>query len=132
MLRSFVIVGALFAASTAVASPGQQKPQVYEKAQVNQQNGMTDVTVFKVNKRFETVTCRDFNLVDVNYRPQAVVYAANYGPKGKPHPTVTVDGVADVVPLVVNACRARPGDNFIAAVQRARAQQRAGLKRSGK
>ena len=126
MLRSFVIAGALCAACGATIGAAQT---VKEQAHIPQQDGMTDVTVFKVNKRLETVTCRDFNLVDVQYRPQAIVCAANYGPKGKPHPTVTVAGVETVTPMVVDACRARPGDQFVGAVQKALAQQRAGMKR---
>ena len=125
MLRGIVISTLVCGACASAVGAAQT---VKEQAQVPQQDGMTDVTVFKVNKRLETVTCRDFNLVDVQYRPQAIVYAANYGPKGKPHPTVTVAGVEQVTPMVVDACRARPGDQFVSAVQRALAQQRAGMK----
>ena len=130
MTRSFVIAGAILAACTATAGSAQTKPQIERQAQVPQKDGMTYIDVFKVNKRMETITCRDFNLVDVNFRPQAVVYAANYGPKGQvSNPSVTVAGVERVVPVVVDACRASPGNNFVAAVRRAIAQQRAGMKR---
>ncbi|KKI18377.1 MULTISPECIES: HdeA/HdeB family chaperone [Sphingomonas] len=130
MTRSFVIAGAILAACAATTGSAQTTPQIERQAQVPQKDGMTYIDVFKVNKKMETITCRDFNLVDVNYRPQAVVFAANYGPKGKmSDPSVTVDGVASVVPVVVDACRATPGNNFVAAVRRAMAQQRAGMKR---
>ncbi len=67
----------------------------------------------------DTVTCRDYNLLDESYKPQAVTYAANYGPKGHAHPTVTVAGVENVVPVVGATCRDRPGDHFVSAVDRA-------------
>lgn len=132
MSRSFAVVGVILAACAASACSAQSSPAVQEQAQVPEKDGMTDVTVFKVHKRMDTVTCRDFNLVDENFRPQAVVYAANYGPKGKPHPTMTVDGVESVVPVVVDNCRVRPGDHFVTAVHRAMMQEKAGMKKPGK
>ncbi|MFD1033774.1 HdeA/HdeB family chaperone [Sphingomonas hankookensis] len=65
------------------------------------------------------MTCRDFNLLDESFKPEAIRYAANYGPKGKPHPTVTVAGVETIRPAVLASCKARPGDHFVASVNNA-------------
>lgn len=77
------------------------------------------VAVIKSGKNLETVTCRDFNMLDESFKPEAIRYAANYGPKGKPHPTVTVAGLETIRPMVVASCKARPGDHFTASVNAA-------------
>ena len=107
----------MFAISTAsIAAP----TQVEEKAHAPGHAGsMTSVELLKSGKRLETVSCQDFALLDESFRPQAVVYAANYGPKGKAHPTVTIDGVESIVPVVVAQCNAQPGDRFLATVHAA-------------
>lgn len=114
---AMIVAGATLAISSAsIAAPVQVK----EKAQVPGKNGsMTNVELLKTGKHLETVSCRDFGLLDESFRPQAVVYAANYGPKGKAHPTVTLDGVENVVPLVVQQCKAQPGNRFMSAVRMA-------------
>ncbi len=80
-------------------------------------NGVRVIEVLKSGKKMETVSCHDFGMLDESFRPQAIVYAANYGPKGKPHPTYTVDGVEKIVPVVVDQCKARPGDHFVTSRQ---------------
>ncbi|WP_294197162.1 HdeA/HdeB family chaperone [uncultured Sphingomonas sp.] len=112
-------LGALCIAFTATACSAQSTPQVVEQAQVPEPDGAEGIALFKDHKKLETVSCRDFNALDESYRPQAVVYAANYGPKGKPHPTVTVDGVENVIPVVVAQCKAQPGNHFGATVKTA-------------
>ena len=98
-------------ASAATASTVQ-------KERVSDRNGVIRTTeVLKSGKRLETVTCRDFNMLDESFKPQAVTYAANYGPMGKKHPTLTVSGVERYVPVVIEQCRARPGDHLVPQVQ---------------
>lgn len=109
---------ALIAGAASVEA--QQRTKDVEQATVTRPNGtMSKIELLKTGKRMETVNCRDFNMLAESYRPQAVVYAANYGPKGKAHPTVTVEGVEKVVPMVTASCRARPGDHFTTAVHNA-------------
>lgn len=119
MLKTFGIVAA---ASVAAMSSGAYAQSVYEQAHVPAKHGMRVIEVLKSGKRMETVSCHDFGLLDESFRPQAVVYAANYGPKGRPHPTYTVDGIEKIVPIVVDQCKARPGDHFTTAVARAMKQ----------
>jgi len=117
LLRPLPALAALAIVALPSASMAQR---VYEQAHVPGKNGSVRVIeVLKSGKKLETVSCHDFGLLDESFRPQAIVYAANYGPKGKPHPTYTVDGVENIVPVVVDQCRARPGDHFTTAVARA-------------
>ncbi|MDR6788245.1 hypothetical protein J2Y58_001603 [Sphingomonas sp. BE138] len=119
-MKKFVAsLGALLIAVSASACSAQSTPQVVEQAQVPETDGTAGIALFKDHKKLETVSCRDFNALDESYRPQAVVYAANYGPKGKPHPTVTVDGVENIMPVVVAQCSAQPGNHFGATVKAA-------------
>jgi hypothetical protein len=114
-----VVAGTLAVAGSSVAS-AQPRSRVVETATVARPNGtMSKIELLKTGKSLETVNCRDYNMLQENYRPQAVVYAANYGPKGKAHPTVTTEGVESIVPVVSANCRARPGDHFTMAVHRA-------------
>lgn len=110
---------AMTLASASFAALAQQTPQVQETANVPEPGGQEMIALFKDHKKLETICCRDFNALDESYRPDAVVYGANYGPKGKAHPTVTVDGVVNLVPVVVDTCKAKPGDRFTATVKAA-------------
>lgn len=122
MVRTLGAVAALSIMSLSATSAVNAQ-QVEEQAQVHGKNGsMRFIELMKTGKSLETVTCHDFGLLDETFKPKAVVYAANYGPKGKPHPTLTVDGVENVMPLVLAECKARPGNHFQAAVHKAVAQ----------
>lgn len=118
------VVVAIVAGAVAIvglsAVEAQTRTHTMASTTVTRPNGtMSKIELLKTGQHMETINCRDFNSLEETYRPQAIVYAANYGPKGKAHPTVTVDGVERVVPVVTAACRARPGDHFTAAVNRA-------------
>ena len=115
----FAIVGTLgvLSGGAALATQPARKPWVTEAAQVPGRAGTErTVAVIRSGKNLETVTCRDFNLLDESFKPEAIRYAANYGPKDKPHPTVTVAGIESIRPMVLASCKARPGDHFTAAV----------------
>ena len=104
--------------AAVMAAPVQ--PQVQEMAHVPGPHGaMNKIDLLKTGKKLETVTCKDFGMLEESFRPTAVVYGANYGPKGKAHPAVTVDGVENIVPLVVQECAARPGNHFLSAINAA-------------
>lgn len=118
----FAIVGAAALATGGVAAAAQQqhKPWVTEQAQVPGRGGTErTVQVIKSGRNLETVTCRDFNLLDETFKPEAIRYAANYGPKGKPHPSVTVAGIERIRPVVFAECKAKPGNSFAQAVKSA-------------
>ena len=118
----FAIVGTLGVLSGGAAFATQQakKPWVTEQAQIPGRAGTErTVAVIKSGKNLETGTCRDFNLLDETFKPEAIRTAANYGPKGKAHPTVTIAGVETIRPMVVASCKARPGDHFTASVNAA-------------
>lgn len=125
MFSKTLLAAAAACTLAAVPAAGMAATQVTERAQVPGRHGsVSHIELLKTGKHLETVTCRDFGMLDENFRPQAVVYAANYGPKGKMHPTMTLDGVENVVPVVVQQCHARPGDHFTTAVNRAMAMAR--------
>lgn len=118
MLIAGLVVGFGFAAVAGVADA--QQTRTVEKTTVVRPSGtMSKVELLKTGKHLETISCRDYNMLEEAYRPKAVVYAANYGPRGHAHPTVTTEGVDRFVPVVTASCRARPGDHFTAAVHRA-------------
>jgi hypothetical protein len=105
-------------AGTAMAAP-HARPRVVEQAQVPQPGGVDLIALMKQGKSLDTVSCRDFNLLDESFRPQAITYALKRGPKGKEIPTETIRGVENITPVVLGACQARPGDHFTATVRRA-------------
>jgi len=118
----FAIVGTLgvLSGGAALAIQPAKKPWVTEAAQLPGRAGTErTVAVIRSGRNLETVSCRDFNMLDESFKPEAIRYAANYGPKGKPHPTVTVAGVETIRPMVVASCKARPGDHFAASVDAA-------------
>ncbi|PXA97787.1 hypothetical protein DMC47_12035 [Nostoc sp. 3335mG] len=118
----FAIVGTLgvLSGGAALATQHAKKPWVTEAAQIPGRAGTEHtVAVIKSGKNLETVSCHDFNLLDETFKPEAIRYAANYGPKGKPHPTVTVAGVETIRPVVLANCKAQPGNKFTAAVNAA-------------
>ena len=117
---AILIAASTIAVTGATLADAQTKTRTVESSTVTRPSGnMSKVELLKTGKRLETVSCRDYNGLEETYRPQAIVYAANYGPKGKPHPTVTTEGVERFIPVVTARCRARPGDHFTAAVNRA-------------
>lgn len=120
VLFAIAAVATLAAGGAATAAQPARKPWVTETAQIPGRAGTErTVAVIKSGRKLETVTCRDFNLLDESFKPEAIRYAANYGPKGKPHPTVTVAGVETIRPAVMATCNARPGDHFVQSVKAA-------------
>ncbi|KQM37417.1 HdeA/HdeB family chaperone [Sphingomonas sp. Leaf10] len=119
VLLAVVAASTLATGGIAVAQQAN-KPWVAEAAEVPGRQGTErTVALIKSGKKLETVSCRDFNALDDSFQPEAIQYAANYGPKGKPHPTLTVDGIETIRPAVVANCQARPGDQFVQSVHAA-------------
>ena len=124
-MKKFAIVAAGVAALmgggvAAAATQMHRAPHVTEAANVSGRMGVDrTVQVIKSGKHLETVTCSDFNTLAESFKPEAIRYAANYGPMGKPHPTVTMSGIERIRPMVVADCTARPGNHFVQAVHTA-------------
>jgi hypothetical protein len=126
-LCSLALASALIAGTGTAAVAQNAMHPVVQKERISDRNGVLRTTeVLKSGKHLETVTCRDFTMLDEGFKPQAVTYAANYGPKGKAHPTETVSGVERFVPVVVTNCRARPGDKLVNQVHSAMATHKKG------
>ncbi|MHB8283072.1 MAG: HdeA/HdeB family chaperone [Caulobacteraceae bacterium] len=110
----------VFAASALVSGGALAQSPKPEGTVMSDRGGVEHTTtLFKTGKRLETVTCAQFNALDESFKPQALTYAANYGPKGHAHPTETVSGVERFRPDVVTACAARPGDHLLPHVRSA-------------
>lgn len=120
ILLAVVAASALATGGVAAAAQQAKKPWVTEAAEIPGRAGTErTVAVIKSGKKLETVSCRDFNALDESFQPEAIRYAANYGPKGKPHPTLTVAGIESIRPAVVANCQAQPGNHFVTAVNAA-------------
>ena len=121
-MKTSTLLGALAAiAALSSAAVAQTSPKPLGTVNTDRNGVMRTTTLFKSGKHLETVTCAQFNALDESFKPQAITYAANYGPKGKAHPTETVTGVERYRPEVVTACKGRPGDHLLDRVHAAMA-----------
>lgn len=63
-------------------------------------------------------TCQDFLMLDENFKPTAVAFAEGVTKKDKiVDPTLDVQGIAQVVPVLVQECKKSPKDNFVNKVK---------------
>lgn len=116
-MKIFAILAPVALCATAMSANAQT--HTVEKTTVhNPGHGATQIDLFKTGKKLDTVTCHEYKGLVESEKPEAIVYAANYGPKGKAHPTITLDGVAKFRPAIEVKCAARPGDSFTATVDR--------------
>ncbi|CAI3941314.1 acid-activated periplasmic chaperone HdeA [Commensalibacter papalotli (ex Botero et al. 2024)] len=64
------------------------------------------------------LTCQDFLMLDDSFRPTAVAFAEGVTKKDKiVDPTLDVQGIAKVVPVLVQECKNTPKDNFVHKVK---------------
>jgi len=64
-------------------------------------------------KPFEKMTCEDFVALDESFKPDAVYWAVAYGEDGKPEGAgVSVEGIEQIVPVVIEACQKTPKESF--------------------
>lgn len=64
------------------------------------------------------LTCQDFLMLDENFRPTAVAFAEGVTKKDKiVDPTLDVEGIAKVVPVIVQECTNTPKENFVHKVK---------------
>lgn len=108
-------------ASAALSTTALAQPTTRPEGTVITDRGGVEhtTTLFKTGRHLDTVTCAQFNALDESFKPQALTYAANYGPHGHAHPTETVSGVEKFSPEVITACKARPGDHLLQHVRSA-------------
>jgi len=64
-------------------------------------------------KPFEKMTCEDFVGLDESFKPDAVYWAVAYGEDGKPEGAgVSVEGIQQIIPVVIEACQQTPKESF--------------------
>lgn len=64
------------------------------------------------------LTCQDFLMLDESFRPTAVAFAEGVTKKDKiVDPMLDVQGIAQVVPVLVQECTKNPQDSFIHKVK---------------
>jgi hypothetical protein len=61
----------------------------------------------------EKMTCEDFVGLDESFKPDAVYWAVAYGEDGKPESAgVSVEGIQQIIPVVIEACQKTPKESF--------------------
>jgi len=89
-IASAVVVATLFASSTVAFSQSASS-----------------------KKPFEKMTCEDFVGLEDSFKPHAVSWAVAYGEDGKPERAgVNVEGIEQIVPVVIEACQKAPKESF--------------------
>jgi acid stress chaperone HdeA len=64
-------------------------------------------------KALEKMTCEDFVGLEDSFKPDAVYWAIVYGEDGKPESAgVNVEGIEQIVPVVIEACQKAPKESF--------------------
>jgi acid stress chaperone HdeA len=64
-------------------------------------------------KAVEKMTCEDFVGLQDSFKPDAVYWAIAYGEDGKPESAgVNVEGIEQIVPVVIEACQKAPKESF--------------------
>ena len=61
----------------------------------------------------EKMTCEEFVGLEDSFKPNAVSWAIAYGANGKPESAgVSVEGIQQIVPVVIEACQKTPKESF--------------------
>ena len=64
-------------------------------------------------KPIEKMTCEEFVGLEDSFKPNAVSWAIAYGANGKPESAgVSVEGIQQIVPVVIEACQKTPKESF--------------------
>jgi len=64
-------------------------------------------------KPLEKMTCEEFVGVEDSFKPHAVSWAVAYGADGKPESAgVNVEGIQQIIPVVIEACQKTPKESF--------------------
>jgi len=69
-------------------------------------------------KAVEKMTCEDFVALEDSFKPDAINWAVAYGEDGKPESAgVNVEGIQQIVPVVIEACQKTPKESFLQKVK---------------
>ncbi len=64
-------------------------------------------------KAVEKMTCEDFVALEDSFKPHAINWAVAYGEDGKPESAgVNVEGIQQIIPVVIEACQKTPKESF--------------------
>jgi len=64
-------------------------------------------------KPLEKMTCEKFVGLEDSFKPDAVYWAVAYGEDGKPEGAgVSVEGIQQIIPVVIEACQKTPKESF--------------------
>ena len=64
-------------------------------------------------KAVEKMACEDFVGLEDSFKPDAVYWAVAYGEDGKPESAgVNVEGIQQIIPVVIEACQKTPKESF--------------------
>ena len=64
-------------------------------------------------KAVENMTCEDFVALEDSFKPHAINWAVAYGEDGKPESAgVNVEGIQQIIPVVIEACQKTPKESF--------------------
>ena len=64
-------------------------------------------------KAVEKMTCEDFVALEDSSKPDAINWAVAYGEDGKPESAgVNIEGIEQIVPVVIEACQKTPKESF--------------------
>jgi len=64
-------------------------------------------------KALEKMTCEEFVGLEDSFKPDAVYWAIAYGEDGKPESAgVSVEGIQQIIPVVIEACQKTPKESF--------------------
>ena len=64
-------------------------------------------------KALEKMTCEDFVGLEDSFKPDAINWAVAYGEDGKPESAgVNIEGIEQIVPVVIEACQKTPKEYF--------------------
>ena len=64
-------------------------------------------------KAVEKMTCEEFVGLEGSFKPDAVYWAIAYGEDGKPESAgVNVEGIQQIIPVVIEACQKTPKESF--------------------
>ena len=59
------------------------------------------------------MTCEDFVGLEDSFKPDAVYWAVAYGEDGNPEGAgVSVEGIQQIIPVVIEACQKTPKESF--------------------
>ena len=64
-------------------------------------------------KAVEKMTCEDFVALEDSFKPHTINWAVAYGEDGKPEIAgVNVEGIQQIIPVVIEACQKTPKESF--------------------